>query len=397
MVGLLTAIVASAGCTFIPTFDHRLSKITEPYTFSTAKWELKTIPREAGEWLFPGGTPPDKEAGVVARYFAIAAQIRTLERQLGEISSGNGQGEAAPLEAELSRWQVERAGLETAVESILERQLGETLAEQGIFNPLTGARVRFPPLNFTIEPPPHLLVVSPRDRIESMREVTLKQDVSREEMEAIEAEVDRLGVSALVVRLGGFGGTYPTLVTDRGSLRFTINAAIEEWLHHYLTFTPLGFSYLLDITGISRDYEIATMNETVAGMVSDEIGAMVYARYYRGGEGTNQKGNEEFNREMRGIRLQVDEYLARGEIELAEGFMEERRLYLLSRGYYIRKLNQAYFAFHGTYADDPTSVSPIGVELRELREQSASVKDFLDSAAQMTSRKDLQESLEPAE
>ncbi|OGO24020.1 MAG: hypothetical protein A2144_05680 [Chloroflexi bacterium RBG_16_50_9] len=61
----------------------------------------------------------------------------------------------------------------------------------------------------------------------------------------------------------------------------------------------------------------------------------------------------------------------------------------MTRGYRIRKLNQAYFAFHGTYADSPASISPIGVELRKLRSQSASLKDFMDTVSGMTSREDL--------
>jgi hypothetical protein len=74
--------------------------------------------------------------------------------------------------------------------------------------------------------------------------------------------------------------------------------------------------------------------------------------------------------------------------------MEERRQFLATQGYRIRKLNQAYFAFYGTYADDPTSISPIGVELRKLREQSGSLKEFLDNAAVLTSRQDLIDILE---
>jgi hypothetical protein len=73
--------------------------------------------------------------------------------------------------------------------------------------------------------------------------------------------------------------------------------------------------------------------------------------------------------------------------------MEQKRQYLSENGYYIRKLNQAYFAFHGTYANSPTSISPIGAEMRKLREDSASVKDFLDSVAGITSHEDLIESL----
>jgi len=96
---------------------------------------------------------------------------------------------------------------------------------------------------------------------------------------------------------------------------------------------------------------------------------------------------------MREIRRAVDSYLAQGEIELAEEFMEQKRLYLASNGYYIRKLNQAYFAFHGTYADKPTSISPIGLELKQLRSQSASLKVFLDTVAGMTSRQELRDSI----
>jgi len=96
---------------------------------------------------------------------------------------------------------------------------------------------------------------------------------------------------------------------------------------------------------------------------------------------------------MREIRKTVDEYLSRGEVKEAEEFMREKRDYLATMGYYIRKLNQAYFAFNGTYADSPTSINPIGAELKELRDRSASLKDFLDRVAVITSRASLKASL----
>ena len=77
--------------------------------------------------------------------------------------------------------------------------------------------------------------------------------------------------------------------------------------------------------------------------------------------------------------------------------MEQKRQYLASMGYYIRKLNQAYFAFHGTYTDSPTSISPIGLELKRLRSQKASLKDFLNTVAVMTSRQHLIDSIEGQE
>lgn len=140
------------------------------------------------------------------------------------------------------------------------------------------------------------------------------------------------------------------------------------------------------------------MNETLAGMVSKEIGSIVYEKYYSEYENSaNQNQAPEpafdFYREMREIRKTVDIYLAQGEIEQAEEFMEQKRLYLVSMGYYIRKLNQAYFAFHGTYADRPAFISPIGLELKELRSQSASLKDFLNTVAAMTNRQELRDSV----
>ncbi len=92
---------------------------------------------------------------------------------------------------------------------------------------------------------------------------------------------------------------------------------------------------------------------------------------------------------MRQIRLKVDEYLAEGKVDEAEEYMEEKRLYMASHGYVIRKLNQAFFAFHGTYAASPISVSPIGPGLRELRGESAMLKDFVEKVSQMTDSEEI--------
>jgi len=357
------------------------------------KWESRTIPHQVKQWIFGRHEKVDDEVQTVAEYFSLVERIKALKSGIEAINAGRGQGDLASLETELNMVGEQKTALEGTVERIIAGQIKEILAQHGIFNPI-GLKVHFPPLNFKLERPPHLLVISPRDRIESMREITLKQDIGLEQIEDIEAEVDNLGVSSLVVELGGFGGTYPTFVVNNASLRFTIDTATEEWLHQYLTFKPLGFRYMLDVTGVSRNYEIATITETVVSMVSKEIGLMVCEKYYPecASDSEQNQAKEsgfDFNREMREIRRAVDRYLAQGEIEQAEQFMEQKRQYLASNGYHIRKLNQAYFAFHGTYADRPTSISPIGLELRQLRSQCASLKDFLDSVASMTSRQDL--------
>ena len=398
MISLLLVCFLGGNCAPARGFDSSLRSIVKPYCFSIVKWESRAIPDEINRLVFGRQEKVDDEVRVVTEYFSLAEEIKTLNSKIEAINRGDAQGDLASLKAELDVLYGQKKALEETVARILVRQIKETLAQQGIFNPFDKyikAKFTFPPLNFRLEKPPHLLVVSPRDRIESMRDVTLQQGITLEEIEKIEAEVDKLGVSSLVVELGGFG-TYPSFVTDEASLRFILDTATEEWLHKYLVFKPLGFRYLLDLTGVSRNYEIATMNETVASMVSKEIGSTVCERYYPKDKivgSREQAADSEFNREMREIRKAVDEYLARGEIEQAEKFMEEKRQYLASKGYHIRKLNQAYFAFHGTYADSPTSISPIGVELKQLRSQSASLKDFLDIVAAMTSRRDLMESI----
>jgi len=392
---ILSLCLTIGGCAPAADFDHSLKSIVKPYQFSIAQWELVTITGELNNLISSKGEGGEDKAGVVVEYFNLVEQIKSLEAEITAVNAGNKEGDLASFETELGRLQQQKAALTNEVERIIAEQIREVLAEEGIFHPLDKyikLNVGFPPLIFELEPPPRLLVVSPRDRIESVREIHLQQDLSVEAMEQIEEEVDKLGVSALVVGLGGIG-TYPAFVMDDASLQFTIETAAHEWLHSYLAFKPLGFLYLLDLTGISPNYDIATMNETVVSIVSKEIGITVYQTYYPGYENSPRPPTEEpefdFNREMREIRQSVDAYLAQEEISQAEEFMEQKRQYLASMGYYIRKLNQAYFAFYGTYADSPTSISPIGAELKKLREQSASLKDFLSTVAVMTSRQDL--------
>jgi hypothetical protein len=394
---LLAICLLGGSCASAPDFDDNLSAIVKPYRFNFVKWESRAFAYETRQWL--GGEDTENPTETVLGYFSLVGQMQALEWQIVDDETAD----IAALEAELSGLEEQRAALVGSVEQIIAGQIKEVLNEQGIFNPWEesiGLRLTFPPVNFIMGKLPYLLVISPRDRIERLREINLRGNLTIEEIGSIEAEADVLGVSSLVVALGGAGALYPTLVLDDASLSFTIDAAVEEWLHQYLALKPLGFRYVLDLLGVSRDYEIATMNETLAGIVSAEIGALVRAKYYPEYADSPPPPSDDgfdFNREMREIRIAVDEYLADGEIELAEKFMEEKQQYLLSMGYYIRKLNQAYFAFHGAYADDPTSVSPIGVELKKLRGQIDSLKDFLNTVADMTSRQELQEMIDSLE
>jgi len=92
-------------------------------------------------------------------------------------------------------------------------------------------------------------------------------------------------------------------------------------------------------------------------------------------------------------RLRVDELLAAGNVEEAEAYMEARRLVFWENGYAIRKLNQAYFAFYGSYADSPTGPAgedPVGAAVRELRQHSGSLAEFIERMQDLTSFTELQ-------
>jgi hypothetical protein len=68
--------------------------------------------------------------------------------------------------------------------------------------------------------------------------------------------------------------------------------------------------------------------------------------------------------------------------------MEQRRQIFVKNGYAIRKLNQAYFAFYGAYADVPGGAAgedPVGPAVRALRSRSKSLADFINRIAWMTS------------
>ena len=352
-----------------------IGSITNPYEFSVPQWEFDTVIDGMWESLKPATKAEIDDIETVNEYFAA------LSPQ-SDVSDSR------------------KAELEDKTERILAKQIREALIEEGIMNPLDAflpLKMVLPPINFEFESPPSLLVVSPRDEIRLLRRRTLESDLTTEQKEKIEAQTDNLGYSSLVVNLGGVGFTYPTMVIESRNIQRTIDRAVEEWFHQYMFFHPLGFLYALDALGWRSNYDVITMNETVAGIVSKEIGAKVYYKYYATESEEPLPTEEpvsEFDLEMRRIRLTVDEYLAAGNVTEAEEFMRQKRDFLASKGYYIRKLNQAYFAFYGAYADEPGTVSPIGQDLQTLREESSSLREFLNEVKSMTSHEDLKEAVE---
>ncbi len=96
---------------------------------------------------------------------------------------------------------------------------------------------------------------------------------------------------------------------------------------------------------------------------------------------------------MRETRLHVDDLLAKGRVSEAQAYMEQQRRVLWDHGYRIRKLNQAYFAFHGSYAVGPGATDPIGDKLHALRQRSPDLLAFVRTVAGITSVKQLDAAL----
>ena len=97
-------------------------------------------------------------------------------------------------------------------------------------------------------------------------------------------------------------------------------------------------------------------------------------------------------------RVVTDWLLSLGKIEQAEAYMELRRLFFWENGYRIRKINQAYFAFYGSYNDTPgggaAGDDPIGPAVQQLRKQSTRLKEFIDNVKRVTSFEELMDELE---
>ena len=101
---------------------------------------------------------------------------------------------------------------------------------------------------------------------------------------------------------------------------------------------------------------------------------------------------------MRETRVTADALLAEGKIEEAEAYMESRRQTFWDNGYRIRRLNQAYFAFYGAYADVPggaAGVDPVSAAVRMLRAESLSLADFIRQISWVTSFERLQRLTQP--
>ncbi len=396
--------LTSAGVSPEQAFDLRLAPLIAGQRFDWIGWETDALANEV-DWRLSGWQVSGDDAArrvEIAAYLEQEQQINTLEGRLRSevarlpslrLASREGPTAAlfptlVTLQGNLDELRYRQQTDAPQAERILAAQVGQVLAADGFGS---GDPV-VPPVTFRFVDPPTFLIISPRDEIRQYRGIYLLPhipDVERTKLEtAIEAQLD---VSALIDNVGGIG-SWPTMVINTTSLPSLLDIVAHEWTHTYLLFRPLGMHY-----GDSRD--TTTMNETVASIVGGEVANQTLARCYpelappaRPAQSTpaaKASIPDDFDQAMRRIRLHVDELLKQGRVADAETYMEEERQKLVAEGYNLRRLNQAYFAFHGSYATSPASVDPIGPWLHQLRAQSGSLKEFVDRAAGMASLNDL--------
>ena len=284
-------------------------------------------------------------------------------------------------------------------ESFLQQQVSSVLTE---FNLSLGGQP-IPPLFYHSTPLPMALIVSPRHIIRQDADISLLPELPLDEIVLLEDNVEeQMNMSALVVPVGGVG-IYPTMVMRTTNLPWLIEVISHEWIHNFLTLRPLGLLYF-------ETPELRSMNETAANIAGKEISSVVLERYYpeylpppvKTDETVQQAPPAEppafdFRAEMHETRVTTDYLLEEGKIAEAEIYMEERRQFFWEHGYQIRKLNQAYFSFYGAYADVPGGAAgedPVGPAVVALRNQSATLAEFLKRISWMTSFEDLQKAIQ---
>lgn len=394
---LFLLYLASVG-EFTPT---TLELAVAPYRYSIVDWELSHLPDKWARKLegslvgLVDGKRGDREEALhqARDFFQLARELQSVERKLrfpetagnpsGPVPSHDSEETEALTERRKEIW-LQKAGMQGTVEETVESYVTDAIAGEGLG---TWAGV-MPPVDVVLTSSPHLLVISPRERIDREAEFLLEPGLFGDGKDALEAQVEELDaeVSAYVANTGGVA-LYPAVVADGYGLRNALEIAAHEWLHAWLFFRPLGRNFW-------DSGQMTSLNETVATIAGKELGDMAYSALTgspvstptpEGAPATAREAEPpefDFRAEMQETRLRVDQLLAEGKVEEAEAYMEERRKLFVAHGYLLRKLNQAYFAFHGTYATGPASVSPIGGQVQELRAKSRSLGDFLLTVAE---------------
>lgn len=385
---------------------YRLRALVGLREYDFVVWELQAIATKMEAMFTRDHTYWDEATRrqVALDYLAALQTTAQLEWQIQQIYADPGVANpaeaSAKLESELEQWQAALSEIQPFAEAIVQDQVSEVLDGAGFS--LLGQT--WPPVMMHMTPLPTILMVSPRDRIERAYGIPLVHGLPIPEQEVLETAVfDNLNLSALVVPIGGLG-LYPSMIMETGSINWLADVTAHEWSHLWMGPYPISIYY-------ATDPQVRTMNETTASIVGAEIGREMIAAYYPDrvpppppdelppAPEPDEPPAFDFRAEMAKTRIRVDEMLAAGQIEEAEAYMEARRQIFVASGYQIRKLNQAYFAFYGAYADEPgaTGADPVGPLVQEVRQLSPSLRAFLQTMAPIGSFAELQAVVEELE
>jgi hypothetical protein len=401
---LLAALLLSLAAEGPPpaSLDTQVKRLLAGKRFDFAGWEVDALLSKLAHSLVAPQRYMDEPArhDFFLGYLGLVADIHRLEWEIHQAYTSpdveDPKAATADLRAQLAELRAEEEARQPLAEAILEEQTACILVDDefGVLGQ------EFPPVGAHFTPLPLLLVVSPRDHIENIFDLDLRHGLDMAQREAIEEQVDvSHDVSSLVTGIGGLAA-YPAMLLESDSLNWVAEVTAHEWTHHYLAPRPLGWNY-------DAAPETRTINETVASIVGKEAGRRMIARYYPEllppePEPVSEEQEEEtppseppefdFRAKMRETRVRVDALLAQGRIEEAEAYMEERRQDFVAHGYQIRKLNQAYFAFHGAYADEPgaAGADPIGPAVQALRVRSPDLHTFVARVARVTTLAELE-------
>jgi len=411
-------LVLTAVCLGVLTYSapratdevDRVRAYTRDIEFDYISWMLDAarIKIQQGSVGVPGYLDRESSKVAVMDYLHTTRLVIQTEDALNKIFADpavtDKQTASAQIRAELGKLIDQQDALAPIAEAVLQGQISQVAADFG----LTTLGQPIPTVLFHSTPVPNALIVSRRDHIEQIANISVSPDLTIDQQASLEDRTDKgLNVASLVVPIGGVG-VYPTMIMSTTDLPWLTSTIAHEWTHNYLEFRPLGLLY-------DKSPELRTMNETTADISGGEIGAEVIKRFYpeflsatlpatnllafpmvHPNPGDMQRPPFDFRAEMHTTRVNVDALLAVGKITEAEAYMEQRRQLFVKNGYFIRKLNQAYFAFYGAYADIPGGAAgedPVGPAVRALRAQSRSLADFINRISWMTSFDQLQKAV----
>ena len=366
------------------TFEEKPSN-AKGSRFNLVVWEIDHFPEKWIRKLIRFTSPKFKtnadENKLIQKYIQINHQIAGVSTQSTTTNVGFSD---TKVESAIH----ERNLIINDVEEIIESRVNTVLSEKNI---ATWGKITFPPVDISLGDTPKVLITSPREKIFRLSDVLIHPNISNEESDLLETRIAKEeNLSALISKIGGIA-TYPSAIPHGTSLDKILTITAHEWFHHYAFFHPLG-------QNMHDSNSMKTLNETVATLFGEEIALLAKSSIENDFDPlennkipTHKKFN--FNYEMKTTRIETESLLSKNQIAAAEEYMETRRKLFNQNGYNIRKLNQAWFAFHGTYGESAASISPIGSQVRGLRNSYSSLEEFVDAVTEINNMKEFSELL----